>query len=198
MGPLSRALTALSGIRSDRRTGRQLKDRTEHSRPSLCIRPSRSPFTDSGRTCMRCIECLFENPTGAQRCKGCGASLQNDKGLDASDHLAIEATHERRGFFSFGTLISPTFIQVIYVMGAAVISLGGVLMIVLVLTGVAPKYTEANRDALLIGGLTLLGVGNILWRVLCEMVMLLFRIHEVLVNLDDKARALIALLAGRK
>lgn len=147
---------------------------------------------------MRCIECLFENRTGAQWCKGCGATLLNDKGPDTSDPLAIEATHERGGFFSFGTLISPTFIQVIYVLGAAVISLGGLLMVVLVLTGVAPKYTETNRDALLIGGLTLLGVGNILWRVLCEMVMLLFRIHEVLVNLDDKARALIALLAGRK
>jgi len=30
------------------------------------------------------------------------------------------------------------------------------------------------------------------------MVMLLFRIHEALVNLDDKARALVGLLAARK
>ena len=63
-----------------------------------------------------------------------------------------------------------------------------------VLVGVAPEYTDKNRDALLFGGLTLLGIGNILWRVLCEMGMLVFRIHEALMDLDDKARTLIGLL----
>jgi ABC-type branched-subunit amino acid transport system permease subunit len=85
-----------------------------------------------------------------------------------------------------------------YVIGAAVITLAGVLTVALVLTGVAPEYTDTNRDALLVGGLTLLGIGNLLWRVLCEMVMLLFRILEVLLELDDKARSLIGLLAERK
>jgi hypothetical protein len=34
--------------------------------------------------------------------------------------------------------------------------------------------------------------------VLCEIVILLFRMHEALAKLDDKARVLIALLAERK
>jgi hypothetical protein len=84
---------------------------------------------------------------------------------------------------------------VAYVIGATVITLAGLLMVALVLTGVAPEYTDANRDALLVGGLTLLGIGNLLWRVLCEMVMLVFRIHDVLLDLDNKARSLIGLLA---
>jgi hypothetical protein len=95
-------------------------------------------------------------------------------------------------------MITPACIQVAYVIGAAVITLAGLLMVALVLLGMAPEYTDANRDALLVGGLTLLGIGNLLWRGLCEMVMLLFRIHEALVNLDDKARALVGLLAARK
>ena len=147
---------------------------------------------------MRCVECFFENQSGAHRCRICGTTLHVDTAPASSETLAIEATHPRGGFFSFGTLITPACIQVAYVIGAAVITLAGLLMVALVLTGVAPEYTDANRDALLVGGLTLLGIGNLLWRVLCEMVMLLFRIHEVLVNLDDKARALVGLLAARK
>ena len=147
---------------------------------------------------MRCAECFFENPSGARRCRICRATLPDDAGPAASLPLAREATHRRGGFFSFGTLITPACIQVAYVIGAAVITLAGLLMVALVLTGVAQEYTDTNRDALLVGGLTLLGIGNLLWRVLCEMVMLLFRIHEVLVNLDDTAHALIGWLATRK
>jgi len=83
---------------------------------------------------------------------------------------------------------------VVYFIGAAVITLASLLTVGLVLMGVASEYTDTNRDALLFGGLTLLGIGNILWRVLCEMVMLVFRIHEALMDLDDKARSLIGLL----
>jgi hypothetical protein len=71
-------------------------------------------------------------------------------------------------------------------------------MVGLAITGIAPEYTDTSRDALVVGGLTLLGVGNIVWRVLCEMAILLFRVHEALLSLDDKARALITLLAARK
>ena len=147
---------------------------------------------------MRCIECFFDNPAGAQWCKSCGSTLPQDNGPAGPETLVIKSANERRGFFSFGTLISPTFVQVIYVLGATVITLSGLLALVLVLTGIAPQYTDTSRDALVFGGLTMLGIGNIVWRVLCETVMLLFRIHEVLVNLDDKARVLIALLVGRK
>ena len=147
---------------------------------------------------MRCVECFFENPSGARRCRICRTALPDDAGLAASETPTREATHRRGGFFSFGTLITPACIQVAYVIGAAVITLASLFMVALVLTGVAPEYTDTNRDALLVGGLSLLGIGNLLWRVLCEMVMLLFRIHEVLLELDDKARSLIGWLAERK
>jgi len=146
---------------------------------------------------MRCVECFFVNQSGAHRCRICGTALPDDTGPASTETLAIKATHRRGGFFSFGTLITPACIQVAYVMGAAVITLAALLMVTLVLTGVAPEYTDANRDALLVGGLTLLGIGNLLWRGLCEMVMLVFRIHEVLVNLDDKAHALMGWLATK-
>jgi hypothetical protein len=146
---------------------------------------------------MRCIECFFENQSGAHRCRICGATLPDEAEPAASETLLHEAT-DRGGFFSFGTLITPACIQVAYVIGAAVITLAGLLMVALVLMGIASEYTDTSRDALLIGGLTLLGIGNLLWRMLCEMVMLVFRIHEVLVDLNDKARALIGLFATRK
>ncbi len=147
---------------------------------------------------MRCVECFFENPTAAQWCKNCGATLQNDKGPVQTDSPVILSAQERRGFFAFGSFIGPPFIQVVYVLGAAAISLAGLGMVLLVLTGWAPEFTEVGRDMLLFGGLTLLGVGNILWRVLCEFGMLLFRLHEALTRLDERMRVLIGLLAGKK
>ena len=143
---------------------------------------------------MRCLECFFENRPGARRCRGCGATLPIVREPALSETFAGQRAHHRGGFFSFGTLITPTVIQVAYFIGAAVITLASLLTVGLVLVGVAPEYTDKNRDALLFGGLTLLGIGNILWRVLCEMGMLVFRIHEALMDLDDKARALIGLL----
>jgi uncharacterized protein DUF4282 len=147
---------------------------------------------------MRCVECFFENPSGVRRCRICRATLSNDTAPASSETLVIDTTHRRGGFFSFGTLITPAAIQITYIIGAVVITLAGVLMVTLVLTGVASEYTDTNRDALLVGGFTLLGIGNLLWRVLCEMVMLFFRMLEVLLELDDKARSLIGLLAERK
>ena len=147
---------------------------------------------------MRCVECFFENPAGTARCRSCGTSLPNDKGTAAAERLAIEAAQERRGYFSFGKFISPTVVQAIYVLGAVAISLAGLLMIALALSGLAPEYTDISRDMLLIGGPALLLIGNILWRMLCEMVIILFRIHEALAKLDDKARVLIALLTEQK
>jgi len=87
---------------------------------------------------------------------------------------------------------------VAYFIGAAVITLASLLTVGLVLMGIAPEYTDKNRDALLFGGLTLLGIGNILWRVLCELLMLVFRIYESLMDLDDKARALIGLMVTER
>jgi len=147
---------------------------------------------------MRCVECFFENQSGARRCRICGTTLPEDTESSSTETDAREVPHRRGGFFSFETLITPASILVAYVIGAAVLTLAGLLMVAVVLTGVAPEYTDTNRDALLVGGLTVLGIGNLLWRMVCEMVILIFRIHEVLVDLDDKARALIGLLATRK
>lgn len=147
---------------------------------------------------MRCVECFFENPSGIRRCRICRATLPDDTAPASSETLVIDTTHRRGGFFSFGTLITPAAIQITYIIGAVIITLAGVLMVTLVLTGVAAEYTDTNRDALLVGGFTVLGIGNLLWRVLCEMVMLFFRMLEVLLELDDKARSLIGLLAERK
>jgi len=147
---------------------------------------------------MRCLECFFENRPGARRCRGCGATLPIDRDPALSETFAGQSTHHRGGFFSFGTLITPTVIQVAYFIGAAVITLASLLTVGLVLMGIAPEYTDKNRDALLFGGLTLLGIGNILWRVLCELLMLVFRIYESLMDLDDKARALIGLMVTER
>jgi len=147
---------------------------------------------------MRCVECFFENPIGTERCKSCGAILTDDKGPVPPHNFPFEDADERSGIFSFGTFISPKVIQATYILGATAISLAGLLMVGLVFTGLAPEYTDTSQDTLFVGGLMLLIVGNILWRMLCEIVILLFQMQETCAKLDDKARVLIALLARRK
>jgi hypothetical protein len=86
------------------------------------------------------------------------------------------------GFLSFHTLISTTFIKVIYIVGMMVITIGGLAAMIMPFVWHA-QYPGSSPDAAFIqavGGLLTVIIGNLLWRVLCEGFILLFSIHELL------------------
>ncbi|MFG0275263.1 MAG: DUF4282 domain-containing protein [Phycisphaerales bacterium] len=75
-------------------------------------------------------------------------------------------------FISFRFMVTPVFIQIIWLIGSALIVLGGLVSLFV------------SGDAMtIIGGLLIgLPVSLLLWRVYCELVILLFRIHDAIVE----------------
>jgi hypothetical protein len=82
------------------------------------------------------------------------------------------APHRRtvQEFISFRFMITPVFIQIIWLIGSALIELGGLVSI----------FVSGDVVTILGGLLIGLPVSLLLWRVYCELVILLFRIHDAI------------------
>lgn len=134
---------------------------------------------------MRCPKCGLENPTTAMWCD-CGYDFTKGKMRNAPTATGPAQENLRTGgsgFFSFKTMLSPTIIKVVYAIGMLVITgLGASTM-----AGWQLSRGRESLDSRLyaITGLLILIVGNILWRIACEFVILQFSIHELLGSIDD-------------
>lgn len=74
-------------------------------------------------------------------------------------------------YLSFRKMITPAFIQIIFWIGVAGIIIGGLVAM----------------DQSIIGGLLAMLVGLLVWRIYCELMLILFKIHERLVEISDKS-----------
>jgi hypothetical protein len=112
--------------------------------------------------------------------------------------MAQESDERDSGFFSFRRMISPSLIKILYVAGALVITLGGILYIgtgldhsqIPVGRGYVPLigYGGAQTALILLAGLAIIVGGNLFWRILCESWIVLFSIHETLISMDENSR----------
>lgn len=75
------------------------------------------------------------------------------------------------GFLSFRKMVSVELIRGLYILGAMGVTAFGVTVIL---------------GGQFFGGLLVILVGNILWRLICEAGILLFSIHETLISIDRK------------
>lgn len=98
---------------------------------------------------------------------------------------------ERGGFFSFRTLISPIVIKIIYVLGMLGLTIGGIVMIKMGLDvmslgaeklNIFGRQISFNRQILI--GITLIVLGNLAWRLVCEGWILLFRMRDILGSIE--------------
>jgi hypothetical protein len=80
-------------------------------------------------------------------------------------------------FLAFRYLITPTFITVIYVIGAVLITIGAL-------------GTMAGGGNTALGGLFVLIIGNLWWRIVLEFVMVLFRINASLQSIERRGRGM--------
>jgi hypothetical protein len=93
-------------------------------------------------------------------------------------------------YFSFQKCITSSFVKVFYFFGFLTLTAGGVG-----LAGwAAMRLNEANIPRQLgwyyvAGGIGIVLVGNLVWRVFCEIWIVLFSIHARLVSLDRKTGA---------
>jgi len=82
-------------------------------------------------------------------------------------------------YLTFRRFITPVIIQIIFWIGVGVSVILGITMIA--------ASAGAFRGAIgIVNGLIVLFVGPIAVRVICELIMAVFRIHEALVKGDDR------------
>ena len=92
-------------------------------------------------------------------------------------------------YFSFQKCITSPFVKTVYFLGFLALTVGGIG-----LAGwAAMRLFEANIPRELgwyyvAGGVGILLVGNLVWRVFCEIWIVLFNIYARLVSLDEKTR----------
>lgn len=98
-----------------------------------------------------------------KRPKGPGSDL-GDSGSSRQSGNAFA------NFLGFKSFITTRFIKGIYLLGALAITIGGIV--------------SMGRGAGL-GGFFGLIIGNIVWRVICENLIVLFDIHDTLASIDD-------------
>ena len=130
---------------------------------------------------MQCPECWHHNDDGVLRCRGCGHKFRPLEPLGTAKMNSFEQ------FLSFRHMITPSLVKFLYFAGALLITIGGVVAIFWPEHG--PKDLPGGQP----GAVGVLIFGNLLWRMLCELAILLFSIHEVLVNLETKADSFLRL-----
>ena len=87
------------------------------------------------------------------------------------------------GYFSFERMITPAFVKVIYFLGFLALTAGGVALAVW--AGMQLNDATISRELgwrYLAAGVAAVVLGNIVWRVFCELWVVLFGIHEELIS----------------
>lgn len=77
-----------------------------------------------------------------------------------------------KAFSDFKFMITPVFIKIIFWIGVALVAIFGLYMM------------TAGRNFLF--GLVYLLVGPIVWRIYCELMIVMFKIHEGIEKMSEK------------
>lgn len=78
-------------------------------------------------------------------------------------------------YLNFDKMITPVLIKVIFWVGAAILALSGL--------GILFSSSTYGAEKLL--GLVLIALGPLLWRVICEQIIVFFKIHEEVRRISD-------------
>jgi len=98
-------------------------------------------------------------------------------------------------YFAFRELVTPQLIKVVYIAGACFITAAGLLSI---LSPEALNEYEVGPMLTRLGGIVVLLAGNLVWRMMCEGAILLFSLHELLVSIDTRTKALVLQAKGNR
>ena len=131
---------------------------------------------------LKCPQCFTENEASATKCSVC------EKALSPPRVKSVRYTSFHAEYFAFLELVTTKLIKVVYLVGACFITAEGVLSIVSPDT--LDEY-EAGPIVTRLGGIAVLLIGNLVWRMMCEGAILLFSLHELLVSIDMRASVLV-------
>ena len=85
-------------------------------------------------------------------------------------------------FFAFRTLITPRFIQILFVLG---------------LLGIVLPFVAAASSDQTVAGLLILIFGTLYWRIVCELFFVFFRISDTLVSIKSDTTAIAPAVTGQ-
>lgn len=88
-----------------------------------------------------------------------------------------------KDFLSFRTMITLTIMQILYGVGAALITLFGLIS----MFRSNSEYGSCLPGGFFVGLLIII-IGNVLFRVWCEIIIVLFRINKTLTNIDANTK----------
>jgi hypothetical protein len=89
------------------------------------------------------------------------------------------------GYFSFQKLITPRFVKFIYVVGLLAMTAGGIALAIWAGLGLRSATLPTRMGVYYIAiGAGAVIVGNLVWRVLCEIWIVLFNIHNLLGSIE--------------
>lgn len=93
------------------------------------------------------------------------------------------------GYFSFQNLITPRFVKFIYVVGLMALTAAGIGWAIWAGLGLRSATLSTRMGAYYIAiGAGLAILGNLVWRVLCEIWIVLFNIHNLLGSIERETR----------
>ncbi|MES1160653.1 MAG: DUF4282 domain-containing protein [Bacteroidota bacterium] len=116
-----------------------------------------------------------------------------------TQHVPLNQGFNWKDFLSFRTMITLQIIQILYVVGAIVITLGSLAMMFgggrhsEYGGGYGGGFGGGSPFSLLggggfIAGLIFLLIGNIGWRIWCELIIVFFRINKTLTNIETNTK----------
>ncbi|MEJ0103067.1 MAG: DUF4282 domain-containing protein [Bacteroidota bacterium] len=88
-------------------------------------------------------------------------------------------------FFTFRKMITLQIIQIVYVVVAIVITLGGLMSM---FAGGGNSYSSSMLPGGPFVGLLIIVFGNIGWRMWCELIIVFFRINKTLTDIDNNTK----------
>ena len=93
------------------------------------------------------------------------------------------------GYFSFRKMISGSFVKAFYALGFILLTAAGIGAIIWTVMRLNDG-TMATRPGIyyIAGGAGVLIIGNLIWRMICELWLLLFGVHSLLVSIDRSVR----------
>lgn len=89
---------------------------------------------------------------------------------------------ESGGFFSFRKMVSTSLIKIIYLLGMIGLSITGIVFIM---------QSTQNRNGSIVNfwtGLAMVVLGNLIWRIVCEIWIVLFSMHEILGSIEKELK----------
>jgi len=131
---------------------------------------------------MKCPNCGLVNPDSALKCD-CGYDF-NTKTIGGktpvTDVVFGKQNTNEGGFWSFDKMISGSLIKFLYVLGLLAIIISG---IVLIKNGIDSRY---GGELLIGGGIGIITLGNLFWRIICEGIIIAFKMFEKLNQIEKK------------